>query len=145
MGGQGLGELRPDTQERSQRPHTLWVGLEWAAAPWAWGVPVSLPQGLYFFSLSPSRRRTWVPPGGLLGLLGPQGPAREPGPPHSREAGLAWAGHSTAGRTVLVSSLEEELGAVVGGAGPEGPLISPELAMPQQPTANPRWVPEGAG
>ena len=73
-----------------------------------------------------------------MGPLGPQGPAREAGSPLSMEAGQAWAGHPAAGKTVPGSSLEEELGAVAGGVGAGGPLISLEMEMPQLPTANPR-------
>lgn len=90
-------------------------------------------------------RKTTVLPGGLLGPLGPQGPAEEAGLPLSREAGQAWAGHPAAGRTVLESSLEEGLGAVAGGAGAGGPLISLELEMPQLLIADLRSGRSGAG
>lgn len=52
------------------------------------------------------------------------------------EAGQAWAGQPAAGRTVAGSSLEEELGAMAGEAGAEGPLIFLELEIPQWLTAN---------
>ena len=52
------------------------------------------------------------------------------------EAGQAWAGQPAAGRTVVGSSLEEELGAAAVEAGAEGPLIFLELEIPQWLTAN---------
>lgn len=90
--------------------------------------------------LSPRhRRRTRVLSGGLLGRLGPRGPAgEEAGRPPSREAGQAWAGPPAPGKTVLGSRLGEQLAAAAGGAGAEGPLISLELEIAPLPTASPR-------
>lgn len=114
-----LRELRSQLPERA---------AQWRRRTWQW-----------------SRRRTWVLPGGLLGPIGPQGPARGAGLLHSREAGLAWAEHRAAGRAVLGSSLEEEeVGAVAGGAVAGVPLTSLELETPQSLTVNLRSGRSGA-
>lgn len=127
------GELRPEIMLTAP---DLWVAFILAAAL---GCPTLLAPVTGIFLSPPPRKRTRVLSGGLLGPLGPRGRAgEEAGLPPSREAGQAWAGPPATGKTVLGSSLEEELAAAAGGAGAEGPLISLELEIPQLPTANPR-------
>lgn len=136
------GELRPESP-----PHCpSSVGAFILATSLGRPGPLAPVTGIFLPSAPPSpRRRTRVLSGGLLGPLGhrgplaPRGPAgEEAGLPPSREAGQAWAGPPARGRTVLGSSLEEELVAAAGGAGAEGPLISLELEIPPLPIANPR-------
>lgn len=107
---------------RAERPQA-WDPQLPAACIWAWDAPVC-PSVDWLLSLSLFRRRAWVPLGGLLGPPGPQGPAEGAGHTLSREAGQVEAGHPEAGRIVLGSSFEEELGVGAGEAGVGDPLIS---------------------
>lgn len=128
----GRGELRPEIM--------LTAPDLWGPSPGSRPGPPSLCAPMTGIFPSPRhRKRTRVLSGGLLGRHGPRGPAgEEAGRPPSREAGQAWAGPPAPGKTVLGSSLGEELAAAAGGAGAEGPLISLEPERPPLPTASPR-------